>query len=88
MKKYVAFKGYRYYPSYGVCDFIGSFDNLQEAREHVKTYKTEDFDCTYWWGQIVDMSGEYPVVVWAYDYGCDFEKDYVESHEIRVIRRP
>lgn len=88
MKKYIAYKGYRYYPSLGINDFIGSFDDLQEARVHVKTYKADDFDCSYWWGQIVDMSGEHPVVVWSYDYRCDFEKDYVESNEIRVIRRP
>jgi hypothetical protein len=45
--KYALFAGYNYYPSGGMCDLIGRFDTIDEARMARK-----DSD----WYQIVDTS--------------------------------
>lgn len=56
MKKYLAFYGEIYYPSIGMGDFIGDFDTLEEAIEHInKTNLDKDKGLwDYHWGSIYD----------------------------------
>jgi hypothetical protein len=65
MKKYLAFYGAVYYPSQGMGDFIGHYDTLDEAIEHItKKNITEDKGLwDYYWGSIYDT--EEKAEVWC-----------------------
>lgn len=41
MKRYLAFVGDAYYPRSGIQDFIGDFDNIEEAENTALKYKSE-----------------------------------------------
>lgn len=51
MKRYLAFSGDIYYPSQGMGDFIGDYDDIKDAIFDVKT-SCESSD--YMWGLVYD----------------------------------
>ena len=60
MKRFWLFAGDHYYPSGGIQDFIGDFDDLEDARAKVRHHRENstwglDPDFTYDWYHIVDM---------------------------------
>lgn len=59
MKRYLAFYGMRYYPMAAMGDFIGDFDNVDEAVNAVKDKAKPDIkiygeELDYSWGRVWD----------------------------------
>ena len=48
MKTYLVFKGYTYYPSGGMEDFVGDYETLEEAKKALGEIDE------YEWGHIYD----------------------------------
>lgn len=54
LKRYLLFAGDIYYPGGGWSDFVGSFETIEDAREHLPEF--------YDWHQIIDTeTGQYAV---------------------------
>jgi len=57
MKRFLLFAGDRYYPSGGWHEFIGTFESIDEATQHVpaKALAKDEFGLPVDWAHIVDM---------------------------------
>lgn len=87
MKPFLAFKGYKYYPSAGMGDYIGHFDDLPTAVKFIKEYSKDKFD-SLWWGQVVFLNYGRPTIVYkcwdADDWEEEFEEEFVNIPIIPV----
>jgi hypothetical protein len=58
MKRYLVFYGDCYYPSGGINDFIGDFDNIQDCEKAIelkhKENRSDDDKWEWAWKQIYD----------------------------------
>ncbi len=52
MKRYLAFAGFVYYPNKGMEDFIGDYDDLEQAATDARTKAKEE--SSYSWYQVYD----------------------------------
>jgi len=57
MKKYLAFYGNKYYPNEAMGNFIGDFDNKQDAIDSIRKTSTEKDNASmdYNWGLVYDI---------------------------------
>lgn len=74
MKRYLAFFGAIYYPSTGMGDFIGDFDNLGDAFNAINEACVKELkDSQY------DDVNELMQFRWASIYDCELRKEITEE---------
>jgi hypothetical protein len=69
MKRYLVFFGQAYYPSGGWADFIGDFDDIEEAKRKAEKEVKARGSYVDAWAQVIDTSGKAKgcYILWEYD---------------------
>ncbi len=78
MKRYWLFISDQYYPSGGMCDFVGDYDTIEEAKEVSKPIHGKDMQYTAY--HILDIQDR--IIVEEYDRNKDEGSEY--SYNIQI----
>jgi hypothetical protein len=78
MKRYLLFRGLDHYPHGGMQDFVKDFDSIDEARNHLKQFKINQYkNCYTYEDQPNDsnwLSIDFWDTEWAHIYDIEHRK--------------